>query len=162
MFYMPSWSQNPSQFGEAMERVWIVHISKDMLVNKHRVTMVLADNPKNRSMCPVTLLLAQAIKDGVIDGVDRIHDLSSVAKNHWPAWTTLPYRPGMSDLPILRRTKTAARYIMSLHPIKPSALDKMVRAQIRRAGHELTFTTILDDNKRAAHIFRRERKSMTL
>lgn len=120
--------------------------------------MVLADNPKNRRMCPVTLFLALAIRDGVVDAVSTIPDLYSVVTRSWPDWVQLQYSTGAGNIPVFRRTGPKSRAITT-QAIKPSMLDKMLRALVKRAGHEATYATILDDNKRAAHIFRRERNS---
>jgi hypothetical protein len=120
--------------------------------------MVLADDPFKRHMCPVTLFFALAIADGVIENVSHIHDLNTVATQDWPGWAVLQYKDGMRDLPVLRRTSYVST-TMTQHAMKPKALDKMTRNQFIRAGHETTLGIILEDNRRAANSFRRERKS---
>jgi hypothetical protein len=60
----------------------------------------------------------------------------------------LPYKQNSSRLSILRRTGNKSR-VLSSCIIKPSVLYTIMQAQLERAGHKETFSTILRDIRNA-------------
>jgi hypothetical protein len=110
---------------------------------------VLADVPSKRHMCPVTLFLALAIADGVIRGVRSPADLESVADCDETGWVMLPYQSNSMHMSIIRRVGNQSRLISSCM-LKPAALEKMMHAQVERAGHKKAYSTIVHDNQKAA------------
>lgn len=116
-------------------------------------TMILADDPSKRHMCPVTIFLPFALADGVVEGVQRGHHLASTDIEHSPTWKVMKYKPGLLDLPVMRRATN--NFLSPLRALAPKHLHKMMQAQLQRAGHAYTFKTICADNKKAAE---REKK----
>ncbi|KAF2023142.1 hypothetical protein EK21DRAFT_119046 [Setomelanomma holmii] len=107
-------------------------------------TMVLIDDPMNRDRCPVTLFLSLAMSDSVFKIVQKPEGLTTLPIATWPDWSPLEYRPEYRQLPVLRRMGNKSRLITSC-PMKAFALYKMLQAQIKRAGHEDTYTAMLHD-----------------
>ncbi|KAI2476673.1 hypothetical protein Ptr902_12020 [Pyrenophora tritici-repentis] len=105
-------------------------------------------------MCPVTLFLSMAIADKVIDGVSTSSDIFSLCNYEWSGWLLLPYKQELSHLPVLRRTGNKSRVISSC-VMKPSAVYKMMQAQLDRAGHGDTFAAILRDTRNATQRIKR-------
>ena len=107
--------------------------------------MILSDNPDRRHMCPVTMFLAMAIADEVVN--------KSQLSEPLPQWTVLKYAAEQNNLAVWRRC--SPHRASPSRALKTSTLLDMIRGQISRAGHENTWRTIVDDNRRAA---RREKK----
>ncbi|KAF2000210.1 hypothetical protein P154DRAFT_576229 [Amniculicola lignicola CBS 123094] len=125
------------------------------------VPMIIADNPRRRYMCPVTLFLALAISDGIISQVNGPEDLLSLEVPQWPTWTTIPYRQE-TGIAIIRCTWNQSRNMSPVHAMKPSSLDKMMRAQIKRANHTATMAAIVEDNKRTSRAMKKLNEDGTL
>jgi hypothetical protein len=110
--------------------------------------MILADLPRDRHICPVTMFLALAIADGAIDGIHSSDEFSALASQEWSGIITLPYNNAAHHLPIFRRTGCKSKAISSC-AMKPSALYKMMQAQMMRAGQEHTIANMVNDAKRS-------------
>jgi hypothetical protein len=90
-----------------------------------------------------------AIADGVIDGISCSSEIASLyGSRQQSLWLLLPYKQTLLRLPVLRRTGNKSRVISSCS-MKPSLLYTMVQAQLERAGHNETFTTMLRDIRNA-------------
>lgn len=109
-----------------------------------RRTLVLSENPNNRQLCPVTLFLAMAIADGVVDGTLS----AGSGVEQWPTWVKVPFKQDLLQLPVLRRAGNRQR-IISSSAIKLSSYYDMIQAQFTRAGHEKLFTTMLREARSA-------------
>jgi hypothetical protein len=121
----------------------------DELTTRRR-TFVLADNPSKRHLCPVTLFLSLAVADGVVGNIHH-SNLTPHAD-----WTVIPYQANLVHLAVMRRTGSRTRLISSC-AIKPAALEKMIHAQVDRAGHRETYAAIINDNHKASL---RDKRSM--
>ena len=98
-----------------------------------------------------------AIADGVVDGITCNSNIAALSSHcQQSGWLLLPYKLGSSRLPVLRRTGNKSR-VMSSCIMKPSALYIMVQAQLDRAGHEATFSTMLRDVRNANQRERRRK-----
>lgn len=122
--------------------------------------MLLTDKPDQRDICPVTMLLAMGLADGIFDGVSEPRDIYRLAED-MSGWVELGYVTPLSTLPIIRRVGANVR-VLSRTPLKPRALDRMIKTFAQRAGHEATIAKLSQDSKRAASCFRREALSKTL
>jgi hypothetical protein len=111
--------------------------------------MLLADMPGQRQICPVTLFLALAVADNAIDGVHCTDGFATLLRRPWSGWISLRYRDGVDRLSVLRRTGNKSKAISSCL-MKPSVLQKMMQAQISRAGHEDTFVNIVQDVRKSS------------
>jgi hypothetical protein len=118
--------------------------------------MILVDDPSKRHMCPVTIFLAMALADGVIEGVQKGHHLASLTDD-FPTWKVLGYKSEAMNVPIMRRA--SQNLLSSCRALAPNRLHKMMHAQIQRAGHEPTLETIRDDNRKAATREKKRTKS---
>lgn len=117
----------------------------------HRRTMILADMPENRDICPVTIFLALAIADGALCGVQCNADFTALVRSLEEGWASISYHETIGRLSLLRRTGNNCKTISSC-PMKPSQLHKMMQAQVCRAGHQHTFTKLLHDVRLSAQI----------
>ena len=124
------------------------------VLTPRRRTMILADNPSKRHICPVTIFLALALADGVIDGVQG-HHLTSLEIGEFPAWKVINYKPETLDLPVMRRALHNA--LSPSRALSPNDLHKTVHTLVQRAGHISTWNAIRDDNKKAAEREKRRR-----
>ncbi|KAF2849432.1 hypothetical protein T440DRAFT_519030 [Plenodomus tracheiphilus IPT5] len=115
-------------------------------------TMILTDLPRDRHICPVTLFLALAIVDGAIEGINCSDDFSTLAGQDWSGCITLPFNSTVSHLSIFRRTGSKSKTISSC-AMKPSAVYKMMQAQMIRAGHENTLSNMVHDVKKSSRRF---------
>ena len=118
--------------------------------------MILIDDPNKRYMCPVTLFLSMAIANNVIDGVSTSIDMFSLINHSWSGWLLLPYKQELLHLPVLRRTGNKSR-VLSSCVMKPSAVYRMMQAQVDRAGHGDTFAAILQDTRNATQRMKRRK-----
>jgi hypothetical protein len=118
--------------------------------------MILADMPGQRHMCPVTLFLAFAIADNAIIGVRCNDDLTALFGLAWSGWISLCYRDDVRPLSVLRRTGNKSKALSSC-PMKPSAIHKMMQAQILRGNYETTYKSMLQDARMSAQREKRRR-----
>jgi hypothetical protein len=106
--------------------------------------MILADNPNQRHVCPVTLFLAFAIADNAIASINCKEDFATLLRLEWSGWISLRYKDNAGQLSVMRRTGNKSK-TMSSCAMKPSVLCKMMQAQISRSSHATTLTKLLQD-----------------
>jgi hypothetical protein len=116
--------------------------------------MLLADQPEQRQLCPVTPFLALAIADGAIEGIQCADDFRAMAASEWSGCISLRYANDAGDKPIFRRTGNRSKVISSCS-IKASGLQKNLQAQVTRAGHECTFSNMLLDARTSSQRLKR-------
>jgi hypothetical protein len=118
--------------------------------------MILADMPESRYICPVTIFLSLAIADCAIDGVHSYSDFLSLVNPEWLGRVSLPFRADVRNLSVLRRTGNKSKAISSC-PMKPYQIQKMIQAQIARAGHKITFASFMQDARMSAQRHKRRK-----
>lgn len=105
-------------------------------------TLLLVENPNDRSLCPVSLFVALAIADNVIP-----RNFQSACTAQLP-WIELVYAKGANNLPVFRQAGNDRKLLM-FKAIKPKAMTKLLRAITIRAQMEQIFRTIQEDNLRS-------------
>jgi hypothetical protein len=108
-------------------------------------TILLTEEPEDRSLCPVTYFLALALADGVFEGCTTMHDLEAKETPPGSASCSFKYKASVGDKPLLRRIEPDGN-VSPDRILTYDCLNGMLKNLGQRAGYE---------DKLSAYCFRR-------
>ena len=95
----------------------------------------IREDPENRALCPMTFLLALAVADEALEGINTVGDLTRIRFTPQRPAIRIPVREGKRKLPIIRGHTTRGK-LSPIRILTASNLAKLLTELGWRAGYK--------------------------